>query len=639
MSNMKRTFRRIVGFLSSSAIVLSIVFSSSFVSLASNEGKGSDDLKVDYHTKAEIASYIKSHPCDGAYSTKFDSTPQTTAPYSLGKVSSDTLNGACALLNTYRYIAGIPSNVTLSDSYNDYAQAATLVNAANKDMNHYPAKPSGMSDDMYNLGYKGAGSSNLAAGYSSLGYALANGWMSDADTGNRVMIGHRRWVLNPKMGQTGFGVTNRYYAMYSFDSTNSAGADYSNVAWPAQNTPVGYFASSDPWSISVGEAVEYAKVTLTCVNTGSVWAFEGYENSKSNTEAGFFNINNQGYGQPGCIIFCPKNGTKVEKGYTYTVSVTGTVAITDWVVDRVENGITYLKKGKVGEKPISLYYEVDFFDLKDYENQANNPTDNPSDNPSNNPSDNPSDNPSNNTQPDQNQVESFVERFYTQILDRPSEPAGLENWTVALMAGTRGGADVADEFIHSAEFQKKTMSDDEYITKLYHAFFNREPDAPGMASWQADLAAGKGRDFVLNGFLVSDEYKNLCANYGIKRDSTRTFVKRFYKIILGREDSQITAAELDNWQIALDAKAITGADMAREWINETPEFKKRTLTDVEYLNILYNVILKRDIDPSGLATWTNQLNSGKSRAEVLDMLLASDEFKDLCKEYGIDPGK
>ena len=235
------------------------------------------------------------------------------------------------------------------------------------------------------------------------------------------------------------------------------------------------------------------------------------------------------------------------------------------------------------------------------------------------------------------QVEAFVERFYTQILDRPSEPAGLENWTNALVAGTRGGADVADEFIHSAEFQGKIMSDEEYITKLYHAFFNREPDAPGMASWKADIAAGKGRDFVLNGFLVSDEYNNLCANYGIKRDSTRTFVKRFYKIILGREDSQITAAELDNWQIALDAKAITGSQMAREWINDTPEFQARELTNEEYLNILYNVVLKRDIDPVGLATWSGELNKGRSRADILEELLRSNEFKKMCAEYGINP--
>ncbi len=631
MRNMKRTLRRIFGFLSSSVIVLSIVFSSSFVSFASNDNKGSDDLNVDYHTKAEIASYIKNHPCDGAYSTKFDSIPQTTAPYSLGKVSNDTLNGACALLNTYRYIAGIPYNVTLSDNYNELTQSAVLVNAANKKMEHTPPKPSGMSDEMYNKGYTGASSSNLAAGYSNLGYALANGWMSDADTGNRVMVGHRRWVLNPKMGQTGFGAADRYYAMYSFDSTNSAGASYTNVVWPAQNTPVGYFKSGDPWSISVGEAVEYAKVTLTCVNTGSKWVFDGNENCKSSTNAGYFNINNQGYGQSGCIIFCPANGTTVEKGYTYQVSVTGTIAIMDWVVDRVEGNTTYYKKGKVGEKPVSLNYEVDFFDPADYQNQSADP--------GNDPSDNPSDNPNQNTQPDHDKVEAFVGRFYTEILDREAEAAGLENWTIALVAGTRGGADVADEFIHSAEFQAKTMSDDEYITKLYHAFFNREPDAAGMASWKQDLADGKDRDFILNGFLVSEEYKNLCEDFGIKRDSTRTFVKRFYKIILGRKDSQITAAELDNWQIALDAKAITGSQMAREWINDSPEFTQKSLTNDEYLNILYNVILKRDIDPSGLATWTNQLNSGKSRAEVLDMLLASDEFKDLCKEYGIDPGK
>ena len=236
-------------------------------------------------------------------------------------------------------------------------------------------------------------------------------------------------------------------------------------------------------------------------------------------------------------------------------------------------------------------------------------------------------------------VEAFVERFYTEILGRESEEAGLENWKVALLAGTRGGADVAFEFIHSEEFQNKKISDDEYITRLYHAFFNREPDKAGMKSWKKDLANGKGRDYVLNGFLVSDEFRALCEEYGIKRDSTRTFVRRFYKIILGRPDDKITAGELDNWQIALDAKAITGSDMARDWINTRPELLARELTDEEYVQILYNVVFDRDADPSGLATWTGELKSGKTRAEVLDAILASPEFQTTCAGYGIEAGK
>ena len=133
-------------------------------------------------------------------------------------------------------------------------------------------------------------------------------------------------------------------------------------------------------------------------------------------------------------------------------------------------------------------------------------------------------------------VGDFVERFYTQILGRDSEEAGLQNWKTALEAGTRGGADVAFEFIKSPEFQLKNETDEQYITRLYHAFFNREPDEAGMESWLKDLENGKDRDFILNGFLVSEEYRALCEKYGIKRDSTRTFVRRFYKIILGRTD-------------------------------------------------------------------------------------------------------
>ena len=241
--------------------------------------------------------------------------------------------------------------------------------------------------------------------------------------------------------------------------------------------------------------------------------------------------------------------------------------------------------------------------------------------------------------PQEQQVRNFVERFYTEILGRKSEKAGLDNWTVALMAGTRGGADVAFEFIKSPEFQLKNETDEQYITRLYHAFFDREPDEPGMESWLKDIENGKDRDFILNGFLVSEEYKNLCKKYGIKRDSTRTFVRRFYKIILGRTDDQITPEELDVWQTALDAKALTGSDMARDWINTRPEFLQRELTEEEFVQIVYNVVFDRDADPTGLATWTGELKSGKTRAEVLDAILASPEFIDTCAEYGIEAGK
>ena len=588
--------------------VMMITLLSSIRVEAKNTNTGSSDLNVDYHTKAEIAQYLNSCSFDYAYKNNYDSVPSTSAPYSLGKVSDRTLVDSITVLNAIRYIAGIPYNVTLDPYYIELTQAASVVMAANDNLSHNPSRPSGMSDELYEKGKTGAGSSNIAAGWGygnldnwfNLGFFIESCWMSDDDNGNIPMVGHRRWLLNPTMGKTGFGLAKTpdsrgiYSAVYAFDRSNTAGSSYNGVAWPAQNTPVKYFVKTDPWSLSTGEYVSSAAVVVTCENTGAKWEFSGDANCSKNTDAGYFNINNGGYGQTGCIIFRPNNIT-IDKDYSYNVSVT------------TDSGRSYK-------------YTVDFFDPADYLNSNPEPT--------------PTPDPS----ADQGDVEGFVSRFYTIILDREAEPEGLQNWVTALKAGTRGGADVADEFIHSPEFQAKKLSDDAYITKLYRAFFNREPDAAGKASWLQSIAEGKDRDFVLEGFLASDEYRDLCNSYGIKRESTRTFVKRFYSVAFGRTGNDISPSELDNWQIPLDARALTGADIAVQFFN-SPEYLLHNDSNEVYLGKLYRVLFNRDMDAGGRQIWTQAFAEGYTKNEVLEEFLKSGEFKDMCNMYGINPGR
>lgn len=275
-------------------------------------------LKVDYHSQQEISAYINAHSAAMNFTTSYAATPNTKAPYATGQLSGETQNRAVELLNIIRYVAGIPYNVTADSQYALYAQAASLVNAANNRLSHFPAQPSGMSADLYALGAEGAGSSNIAMGY-NLCAALKNGWMSDADSYNISCVGHRRWCLNPEMGKTGFGSVDRYTAMYSFDDSNTAASRYSRVAWPAQNTPDSLFSSKDPWSVSVGTALNAntVKVTLRCVNNGKTYSF-----SSSGADGEFY-VDNQYYGQPGCIIFRPVDGTLCTAGYTYNVDITG----------------------------------------------------------------------------------------------------------------------------------------------------------------------------------------------------------------------------------------------------------------------------------------------------------------------------
>ena len=113
------------------------------------------------------------------------------------------------------------------------------------------------------------------------------------------------------------------------------------------------------------------------------------------------------------------------------------------------------------------------------------------------------------------QVEGFVERFYVTVLDRASEKAGLDYWTNNLLDGTQAGADIARGFIFSQEFTNRTTNNEEFLNILYKAFFNREPDSGGFANWNGLLEMGYSRNSILDGFLFSQEFSNLCQEFGI----------------------------------------------------------------------------------------------------------------------------
>ena len=281
-------------------------------------------INVKYHTQEEIRNYIKNNNTSLNDALKFDEEPVTKNPYSLGKISDKTLDSAIKTLNQVRYIAGISDNVKLSDEYNTLCQAGALTNYANDELSHFPDKPAGMSDDMYELATEGAGSSNIAwASWAncSLNYTIVSSWMEDGDSSNIDRVGHRRWLINPNMGETGFGAVSgkngTYSCVYSFDESNDSAEEY-GVAWPAQNMPLDYFGEYYPWSVSMGYSVdeEDVKVTLTRKRDGKTWNF-----SDSSSDGPFY-VNNAGYGQTGCIIFRP-DGIKYKSGDVFKVEIIG----------------------------------------------------------------------------------------------------------------------------------------------------------------------------------------------------------------------------------------------------------------------------------------------------------------------------
>ena len=275
-----------------------------------------------YRSQDEIRTFAKEHPFKDD-SVTYQKEPNVKAPYRAGRLSDDTLTTALNFVNFFRFTAGLDADVTLNEEYISKAQAGTLVNEVNGVMNHYPEKPADMDESLYELGYAGASSSCLGGGFADLIGSIFIGWMSDSDSTNIEHVGHRRFILNPSMKETGFGVTGAETAMYAHDSGRESGPKI--IVWPAQNMPVEYFPARYPWTITMGVYVNPMKVQVQLVREkdGKKWIFSQQQAD------GYFNVSNDNYGQIGCIIFRPDEvGSYANQDcFEVTVSLNGEIVL------------------------------------------------------------------------------------------------------------------------------------------------------------------------------------------------------------------------------------------------------------------------------------------------------------------------
>ncbi|MDD4851155.1 MAG: DUF4214 domain-containing protein, partial [Gemmiger sp.] len=114
-------------------------------------------------------------------------------------------------------------------------------------------------------------------------------------------------------------------------------------------------------------------------------------------------------------------------------------------------------------------------------------------------------------------VYDFVDRLYKTCLDRTPDPAGRADWVAQLRDGRNTGAGVALGFIFSDEFKRHNYNNGDYVEHLYLAFLGRPSDPAGKADWVGRLNGGQTRESIFQGFVGSNEFSGLCAQYGIIR--------------------------------------------------------------------------------------------------------------------------
>ncbi|MEZ4460000.1 MAG: CAP domain-containing protein [bacterium] len=147
-----------------------------------------------------------------------------TSSCDLGTLHPDTITDALRRTTLFRWLVGLPAVTSNPGQQENVQSCATTLAASNRGLSH-------ALDDTYTCftpaAATGAGSSNLAQGVARPADSVN---LYVGDNGVRS-LGHRRWVLNPRMGSTAFGQRDSYGCMYAFDASGSANPLY--VAYPS----------------------------------------------------------------------------------------------------------------------------------------------------------------------------------------------------------------------------------------------------------------------------------------------------------------------------------------------------------------------------------------------------------------------
>jgi hypothetical protein len=244
----------------------------------------------------------------------------------------------------------------------------------------------------------------------------------------------------------------------------------------------------------------------------------------------------------------------------------------------------------------------------------------------------------------------YVQQLYRNVLGREADPAGLANW-VNLLAGGASRGTVLVGFSESLEFQAN-MADQVEVLRLYYLLLKRMPTATELSNWIGNL---KGDDqtntlytlgypsglsdtnyvqLVFSGFLRRAADPGALSSFGgLLTAGTLTHAGLVDTLLGSAEFNQYVgavsrlylaafrrgpdAAGLDNWVNYMRAGNALESVADAFVVSQEFQLTYGSLNGTQYVTLLYENVLGREPDPTGLATWTGQLGSGSPRGQIL----------------------
>ena len=163
-----------------------------------------------------------------------------------------------------------------------------------------------------------------------------------------------------------------------------------------------------------------------------------------------------------------------------------------------------------------------------------------------------------------------MNQLYVNVLGRPADVIGAQYWDAVLASGGSRGQ-VVLAFAQSPEDEAKTLAtdgdnDNGEVYRVYEAALGRAPDAAGQAYWSSELAAGDTILQVVQNLIGSGEFLHDYAALSVSG-----FVTALYQNVLHRAPD---ATGLQAWTNTLgdgasEASVVLG-------FSDSPEYRAAT---------------------------------------------------------------
>ena len=164
------------------------------------------------------------------------------------------------------------------------------------------------------------------------------------------------------------------------------------------------------------------------------------------------------------------------------------------------------------------------------------------------------------------------------------------------------------------------------------------PNLPGMIATNSVLSPATVYTGKSSTWSYAQTEQNVCvvrtANGTLIDGGVEGFVTRLYEQAL-RRGADPTG--FSNWITQRKSYNLNGAHVVHGFFF-SQEMINRGLSNEDYVELLYQVLLGRTSDAAGKSNWTVQLNSSTSRLSVFRGFVLSQEFDAICRSYGITRG-